>query len=84
MLWVYVYFFFGLQNLIDRINSYFQSIALRRNYGRKSPVNIKYENLHSCKERVILLCYSILEARRISDLHGSALFTIPLRSSWRI
>ena len=50
----------------------------RRNYGGKSPVSIKYQNLHSFKEGVILLCQSILETRRISHLHGSALFTIPL------
>ena len=53
----------------------------RRNYGRKSPVSIKYQNLHSFKEGMILLCQSILETRRISHLHGSALFTIPLKSS---
>ena len=52
---------------------------VRSNYGGKSPVSIKYENLHSFKEGVILLCQSILETRRILDLHGSALFTIPLR-----
>ena len=52
---------------------------VRNNYGGKSPVSIKYENLHSLKEGVILLCQSILEARRISHLHGSALFTMPLR-----
>ena len=53
---------------------------VRSNYGGKSPVSIKHENLHSFKERVILLCHSILETRRISRLHGSALFTIPLRT----
>ena len=46
--------------------------------GRKLLVSIKYENLHSFKEGVILLCQSTLETRRISHLHGSALFTIPL------
>ena len=51
---------------------------VRNSYGGKSPVSIKYENLHSFKEGVILLCQSILETRRISHLHGSALFTIPL------
>ena len=51
---------------------------VRRNYGGKSPVSIKYQNLHSFKEGVILLCQSILETRRITHLHGSALFTIPL------
>ena len=49
----------------------------RRNYDGKSPVSIKYENLHSFKEGVVLLCESVLEMR-ISYLHGSALFTIPL------
>ena len=48
------------------------------NYGRKLPVSIKYDNLHSFKEGVILLCHSILETRRISHLPGSAQFTIPL------
>ena len=48
---------------------------VRRNYGGKSPVSIKYQNLHSFKEEVIFLCWSILEKRRISHLHGLALFT---------
>ena len=52
---------------------------VRSNYGGKLLVSIKYENLHSFKEGVILLCQSILETRRISYLHGSALFTISLR-----
>ena len=51
----------------------------RRNYGGKSPVSIKYQNLHSFKEGLILLCQSIFETRRMSHLHDSALFTIPLR-----
>ena len=51
---------------------------IRRNYGRKLLVSIKYQNLHSFKEGVILLCQSTLETRRISHLHVSALFTIPL------
>ena len=51
----------------------------RRNYGRKSPVSIKYQNLHSFKEQLILLCQSILETRRITHIHGSAHFTIPLK-----
>ena len=50
----------------------------RRNYGRKLLVSMKYENLHSFKESLILLCQSILETRRITHLHGSAHFTIPL------
>ena len=52
----------------------------RRNYGGKLPVSIKYQNLHTFKEGLILLCQSILEVRRITHLHGSAQFTIPLRS----
>ena len=36
------------------------------------------EGVHTFKERVILLCQSILETRRISHLPGSAHFTIPL------
>ena len=51
----------------------------RRNYGGKSPVSIKYQNLHTFKEGLILLCQSILEMRRITHLHGSAHFTIPLK-----
>ena len=50
----------------------------RRNYVGKSPVSIKYQNLHTFKERLILLCQSILETRRITHLHDSAHFTIPL------
>ena len=30
------------------------------------------------KKGVILLCWNMLEARKISHLHGSALFKIPL------
>ena len=51
---------------------------VKRNYGGKSPVSIKYQNLYSLKEGVILLCQIILETRRTSHLHGSALFTIPV------
>ena len=50
----------------------------RRNYGRMLLVSIKYQILHSFIEGVIHLCQSILETRRISRSHGSALFTIPL------
>ena len=50
----------------------------RRNYGGKLPVSIKYQNIHSFKEELILLCQSILETIRITHLHGSAHFTIPL------
>ena len=48
---------------------------VRRNYGRKSPVSIKHQSLHSFKG-MILLCQSILETRQLSNLHGPALFTI--------
>ena len=51
----------------------------RRNYGRKLPVSIKYQNLHSFKGGLIFLCQSILEMGRIIHLHGSAHFTIPLK-----
>ena len=51
----------------------------RRNYGGKWLVSIEYQNLHTFKEGLILLCQSILEMRRITHLHGSAHFTIPLR-----
>ena len=37
------------------------------------------EGVHTFKERVILLCQSILETRRISHLPGSVHFQIPLR-----
>ena len=51
---------------------------VRRNYGGKLPVSIKYQNLHTFKEGLILLCQSILETRIITHLHDSAHFTIPL------
>ena len=51
---------------------------VRSNYGQKSPVSIKDENLHSFRERMILLCQGVLETRRISHVPGSAHFTIPL------
>ena len=50
----------------------------RRNYGRKSLVSIKNQNLHSFKEELILLCQSILETKRITHLHGLDHLTIPL------
>ena len=61
---------------------------VRSNYGGKSPVSIKYENVHSFKEGVILLWQSSLETRRISHLPGSTHFTIPLknqptRAAWK-
>ena len=51
----------------------------KRNYEGKSLVSIKYQNLHSFKEGLILLCQSILEMRGITHLHGSAHFKIPLQ-----
>ena len=54
----------------------------RRNYGGKSPLSVKYQNLHSFKG-LILLRQSILETRRITHLHGSAQFTIPLMGTWK-
>ena len=54
----------------------------RRNYGGKVPVSIKYQNLHSFKEGLILLCQSILEMKRITHLHHSAHFTILLTASY--
>ena len=53
---------------------------VRRNYGGKLPVSVKYQNLHSFKEGLIFLCQGILEERRITHLHGSAFFTIPLKN----
>ena len=50
----------------------------RRNHDGKWAMSIKYQYLHSFKEGLILLCRSILETRRITHLHGSAHFTIPL------
>ena len=49
-----------------------------RNYGGKSLVSIKYQNLHTFKEGWILFCQSILGTRRVIHLHASAHFTIPL------
>ena len=50
----------------------------RRNYGGKLLMGIKHQNVHSFKEGLILLCQSTLETRRVTHLHGSAHFTIPL------
>ena len=52
---------------------------VRRNYGGKLQVSIKYQNLHSFKEGMIHICQKILVTRQISHLHGSAPFTIPLK-----
>ena len=54
---------------------------VRRSYDGKLPVSIKYQNLHTFKEGLILLCQSILETRRITHLHGSAHFTTPLNTT---
>ena len=48
---------------------------------RKVAGEIKYQNLYSFKEGLILLCQSILETR-ITHLHGSAHFTIPLNINY--
>ena len=52
----------------------------RINYGRKWLVSIKYKNRHFLKEGLIFLCQSILGKGRITHLHGSAHFTIPLKN----
>ena len=52
---------------------------VKRNYGGKLPVSIKYQNLYSFKEGMIHLCQSILETRQMSHLHGSSTFAIPLQ-----
>ena len=57
---------------------------VRRNYGGKLPVSIKYQNLHTFKEGLILLCQGILETRRITHLHGSARFSISLKLTFDI
>ena len=46
----------------------------RRNHGRKSPVSIKYQNLRSFEEGLILLCQSILKTRRITLTWLSSLY----------
>ena len=51
----------------------------RRNYSSKWPGSIKYQNFHTFEEGLILLCQSIIETRRITHLHGSVHFTIPLK-----
>ena len=98
-------FFFVPQDLIDRVDSYFQRIAFQRNFllapsiqghmffsmktislhwngsagtckeklWQKVTGEYQMSYLHSFKERVILLCQSILEIRRISHLLSSAL-----------
>ena len=55
-----------------------QHKLVRRNYSGKLSVSIKYQNLHFFKEGMIHFCQSILETRRISHLHGSAFFSVPL------
>ena len=56
----------------------------RRNYGRKWLVSIKYQNFHSFKEGLTPLCQSIHDSRRITHLHDSAHFTIPLTAHIKI
>ena len=82
-------FLFPENSFSEELASYwlllaFTGTALRKlkrtNYGRKWPVSIKYQNLHSFKEGLILLCQSILETRRRTHLHGSAQFKIHLSS----
>ena len=46
----------------------------RRNYGGKWPVSIKYQNLHSFKEGLILKCQSILEMRRTTYTWRGSLY----------
>ena len=41
----------------------------------------QYQNLHTFKEELIVLCQITLKTRRITHFHGSAHFTIPLMSS---
>ena len=53
----------------------------KRKLWRKVAGEIKYQNLYSFKEGLILLCQSILETR-ITHLHGSAHFTIPLNINY--
>ena len=51
---------------------------LRRHYDGNSLVSIRYQNLNSFQEGMILLCQGIFETRRIPNLHGSAFITVPL------
>ena len=53
---------------------------VRRNYDVKLLVSIKCHYIHLFKKGVILLCQSIVKAKRISHLFISALFTVPLIS----
>ena len=80
-------FFFVLQDLIDRIDFYFQRITFQRNLlligfqHSTSQVFFDVNRQPSLEWRckgLILLCQSIFEMRRITHLHGSAHFTIPL------
>ena len=57
---------------------------VRRNYGRKWAVSVKYQNRHSFQEGMIVLCQGMIETRRIPHLHCSALFTIPLKVVYSI
>ena len=51
----------------------------RGNYDGKWPMSIKYQNLHTFKEGLILLCQRIFETRRITHIHVSTHFTIPFK-----
>ena len=91
-------FSFAPQDLIDRIDFYFQRIlfsmktrsllgislrrVVRKNYSGKSSGGIRCHNLYSFKEGVILLFQSTYETRLISHLHNPALFTVPLKHSF--
>lgn len=50
---------------------------VRGTYGRRRRLNIKYYNLDSFKE-VILLCQSLFKTRRLSNWCSIAQFTVPL------
>ena len=52
---------------------------VRSNYGGKMPGISNMKISIFLKKGVILLIQSTLETRRIPHLHGSALFTIPLK-----
>ena len=67
-----------IQTLFRSNSSQIKKPSLEGRCVLKLPVSIKCHNLQSFKEVMILLCQSILEKRRISNLHGSALFTMAL------
>ena len=57
-----------------------QHKLVRKNHGGKSPVSIKYQNLHHFKRGMISLCQSILKTRQVSHLHCSSLNYNPFKS----